>query len=163
MRNIETGVEGDPSVNVDTAKEVGDRVVESMVGKSVLEYSFKKSEQAVTLNAKNTFKIGGEAIHVDPQFLFQRLVAAADRLVENQAEIFSYELCSYPASLCEASDLLRQADKPSLASAIWSLGECGFQETLTEPLHYILDGGSLIQRLPWTRAATFFIYMQYVC
>ena len=166
LRNIETGVEGDPSVNVDTAKEVGDQVIASMVGKSVLEYSFKKSEQAVTLNAKNTFKIGGEAIHVDPQLLFQRLVAPPDRLVENQAEIFSYELCSYPASLFEASGLLRQADKPSLASAIWCLGECGVQETLTEPLHYVLDGGSLIQRLPWTRGATFLsicnMYVDYV-
>ena len=73
-------------------------------------------------------------------------MAAADRLVENQEEIFTYELCSIPSALFETSGLPREADKPSLANAIWSVGDCSIEEnTLGESTHYVLDGGSLIQ------------------
>ena len=105
MRNIETDEEADAAVNTDTAKEVGTRVLQSMVGHHVLDYSFKKAGHAVTMNTKSTVKVDGDAIHVDPQLLFQRLMAASDRLVENQEEIFTYELCSIPSALFETSGL----------------------------------------------------------
>ena len=156
LRNIETGVEADSTVNSDSAKEVGSKVIASMTGKNVLDYNFKRTDQAVTMGTKSTVKIDGDSIHVDPQLLFQRLLAAADRLVEDQAEIFSYELCSIPSSLFEPSGLFREADKPSLANAIWNLGDCSMEETIfDESTQHVLDGGSLIQRIPWTYGASF--------
>ena len=82
------------------------------------------------MGTKSTVKIDGDSIHVDPQLHFQRLLAAADRLVEDQAEIFSYELCSIPSSLFEPSGLFREADKPFLANASWNLGDCSVEETI---------------------------------
>jgi hypothetical protein len=49
FRNIETGVSATMDVNVDNAKQVGDRILSSMESKSVSEYSFKRTYQAVTL------------------------------------------------------------------------------------------------------------------
>ena len=155
LRNIETGMSADIRVNVNSAEEVGNKVLDSIIGKNVLEYSFKKCNQAVTLGSKSSIKVDGEAITVDPQLLFQRLIAAADRLCDNQADIFSYELCSLPSSLFEASGLLREADKPSLANTIWSLGECNKKDVSEEHVQYVLDGGSLLQRLPWNKGETF--------
>ena len=52
--------------------------------------------------------------------------------------------------------MLRAANKPVLADAIWNMTEAA--DMPAPPiLHmsYALDGGSLIQRLPWPRDATF--------
>ena len=156
MRNIETGEEAHAAVNTDTAKDVGTTVLQSMVGHHVLDYSCKKAGHAVTMTIKSTVKVDGDAIHVDPKLLFQRLMAAPDRLVENQEEIFTYELCSFPSAFFETSGLPREADKPSLANAIWSVGDCSMEEnSLDESTHYVLDGGLLIQRLPWAHGSTF--------
>ena len=76
LRNIETGVEADSTVNSYTANEVGSKVIASMTGKNVLD-NLKRTDQAVTMGAKSTVKIDGDSIHVDPQLLFQRLLAAA--------------------------------------------------------------------------------------
>ena len=42
LRNIATGVTADKSVNADKAKEVGCKILGSMKGKNVVEYTFKK-------------------------------------------------------------------------------------------------------------------------
>ena len=42
LRNIETGVEADSTVNSDSANEVGSKVIASMTGKNVLDYNFKE-------------------------------------------------------------------------------------------------------------------------
>ena len=62
------------TVNVDTAKAVGNA---SMEGKTAADFSFKKSDQVVNLNAKTAVKIDGDTVHIDPQLLFQRLTIAA--------------------------------------------------------------------------------------
>jgi len=43
LYNIMTGVHADNSVNVDTAKDTGDKILSSMTGKSTKEYTFKRS------------------------------------------------------------------------------------------------------------------------
>ena len=42
-----------------------------------------------------------------------------------------------------------------MAEAIWTLGDCGLNELLSESVQYVLDGGSLLQRIPWTKGTTF--------
>jgi hypothetical protein len=44
-------------VNADNAKQVGDRILSSMESKSVSEYSFKRTYQAVTLQDKPTINV----------------------------------------------------------------------------------------------------------
>ena len=52
--NEETAVSATMDVNVDNAKQVGDRILSSMENKSVSEYSFKRKNQTVTLQDKQT-------------------------------------------------------------------------------------------------------------
>ena len=154
LRNIETGVVADTSVNVDRAKEIGDVIVRGMEGKNIIDYTFKRSSQVVTLGAKNSLKVGGEEISIDPQILFQRLIAVSDDTLDNTEEIFSNELSSRPSALFDSSGLLREAQKPALAAAIWEQGDCSGEEILPDT-KFVLDGGSLLQRLPWSHGSTF--------
>ncbi|KAK6172757.1 hypothetical protein SNE40_016353 [Patella caerulea] len=155
-RNIATGVAADVSVNVHNALEVGNNIIKSMEGKNALDYVFKKKSQVVTMGHKISAKVDGESIQVDPQLLFQRLLTVAAKVTENVQEIFKYELCSNLSSLFEPSGLLRQANKPILADAVWALGRGNEMPAPDEEdMSYVLDGGSLIQRLPWKRDETF--------
>ena len=53
LRNIETGVTADPKVNVDIAKEVGLRILDSINDVSVGEFTFKRKKQAIQMNEQN--------------------------------------------------------------------------------------------------------------
>lgn len=102
LRNISTGVHAHNTVNVDTAKDVGNAILTGMKGKTVAEYTFKRNNQAVTLDTKSAVKIDGVMVQIDPQLLFQRLTIAAKR-TDNLEEVFKYELCSYPPALFDSS------------------------------------------------------------
>ena len=51
--NIATGVQGYGTVNADSAKEVGFKIFDKMERKTPADFSFKNSDQAVTLGSKN--------------------------------------------------------------------------------------------------------------
>ena len=166
LRNIETGVTAESSVNVDQAKEIGMMIIESMAGKNILDYTFKKSNHAITLSVKSAIKVCGESVQVDPQLLFQRLITVFNDFFEDKSEIFKYELCSFPPSIFDASGFPREAHKPKLADAIWALGECGVPAIESSVIQYVLDGGSLLHRIPWPKGISFslicIIYTDYV-
>ena len=70
LRNIETGVTSDASVNAYKAKDVGSNVIQAMPGNNAFDYSFKKSCQVVTQTTTPSVTLDGETVHVDPQLLF---------------------------------------------------------------------------------------------
>ena len=73
------------------------------------EDTFQKKNQAVTLGLKSSsVKIDG------------RLTLCSSDDLE---PAFKHELCSYPSALFDSSLLLREADKPALADAIWKICE----------------------------------------
>ncbi len=61
---------------------------------------------------------------------------------------------------------LREAHKPILANAIWSLLPDQDVPELPRDVQYVLDGGALLQRIPWMKGATFneilTVYTDYV-
>lgn len=147
LRNIETRVTAGDKVNVDKTKEIGEGIVEDMVGKSSEEYTFKRSRQVITLNDKNTVKVTGETVEIDPQLLF-----------EDISTLFMYELSSLPSALFESNGLPRVPQKSSLADAIWALGDCRLsdeEEQSDAQTCYVVDGGSLLQKIPWQKNKTF--------
>ena len=75
LRNIATGVTAEKSVNVDKAKDIGKAILNSMDGKPIADYTFKRSAQAITLDVKS-IKIDGDNASIDPELLFQRLIIA---------------------------------------------------------------------------------------
>ena len=141
------------TVNVDTAKSAGNAILASMEGTTAADFTFKRSNQVVTLDTKSAVKIDGVTVQIDPQLLFQRLTIAA-KVSDNIEDIFKYELCSYPPALFDSSLLLREPQKPVLANAIWdSLTQDS--SGLSREVQFVLDGGSLLQRIPWTQGATY--------
>ena len=71
LRNISTGVTAYSTVNDDTAKDVGKAILQTMQGKPVKDFTFKRKDQAVCMDTKITTKMEGETIQVNPQGNFQ--------------------------------------------------------------------------------------------
>ena len=72
-----------------------------------------------------------------------------------------------PSSLFDNTGLPRAAQKSQLADAMWRLGDCGpGPEMQAESVSYVIDGGSLVQKIPWQKNSTFRIiceqYYQYL-
>lgn len=172
LRGLVSGLVASDQVNVDDAKRVGQLILDSMVGQDMCAYSFRRKMQAVTIGAKSAVKVDGEPVQVDPQLLFQRLsVLATNGSYEDPASVFQYELCTNPAALFDQSSMPREADKPVLAEAIWKLvgPDPGSDTAVNIPsdVRYVIDGGALLQRIPWTKGETFESvcqrYVHYVC
>ena len=127
-----------------------------MNGTTPAEYTFQKKNQVVTLGLKSSsIKIDGDKIQIDPLLLFQRLTTVIQSSDELESA-FKHELCSYPSALFDSSLLLCEADKPALADAIWKACECDAQSDISEDgIQYVLDGGALLQRIPWSRGSTY--------
>ena len=92
----------------------------------------------VDSRSKNIFHatVGPERVYTPPQTKFQCAPL------------------SVPASIFEINGLLRKANKPMLASAIRKLVDTE-NEIPSQPVKYVLDGGSLLQRMPWKRGTSY--------
>ena len=53
--------------------------MDSMTGIPVVQYTFKRSDQVTTIQSKSSEDVDGQSIHVDPELLFQSLIAIDDR------------------------------------------------------------------------------------
>ena len=96
LHSIVNDITADDKVNIHKAKDVGQVIIGSMVGKSVYELSFEWKRQAITLASRTSVIINNEPVQVDPQLMFQRLHAIATRETnENPTSlhVFKYELC----------------------------------------------------------------------
>ncbi|CAH3019651.1 unnamed protein product, partial [Porites evermanni] len=100
--------------------------------------------------------------------MFQRLsIVATTGGFESPQQFFEYEVCSFPASLFDASLLPLKANKPVLADAIWSMTK--ESQTANDPggsAYFVTDGGALLHRVVWPREVTCnaicLLYIQYV-
>jgi hypothetical protein len=156
LRNIETGVIAAEHVNADRARDVGLGILQDMSSKFVTEYSFKRKYQVVPLHSKKASKEDTDVpfIQIDPQLMFQRLVIAGDGHFTDNSELFKFELSSLPSSMFDNNGYPREASKSLLADAIWD-DQCLADCKLEQDAQYVLDGGSLLQRIPWEMGTTF--------
>ena len=74
-------------------------------------------------------------------------------------EVLTYELSPYPPALFETRKILRKADKPQLAQAIRyhavDLSSEAAMNSIPKTDCYVLDGGSLLHRLPWKKGDSY--------
>ncbi|VDI80459.1 Hypothetical predicted protein [Mytilus galloprovincialis] len=137
LRNIETGMVADSDANADEAKIIKDQIV--------------------TLDAKRPSSSNiSQQPQVDPQLMSQRVTAVGQDSLNNTAELFElFELSSFPSSLFEVNGLPKQAAKATLADVIWNMGDCQAQEIPETNIVHVIDGGSLLNRIPWIKGQTF--------
>ena len=102
--NIASGVVAEEGVNCNKAKEMGDRILRSMVRKNVHEYSFQKKQQVLTLASKTAVQFKNGKVQVDQQLLFQRLsIITTSGRYDNPEALFKYKMSSSPTALVNAS------------------------------------------------------------
>ena len=133
-----------------------------MKEKKVTDFSFKS--QVLTLGSKTSLNVVSAEINIDQQILFQRSIAVSDDTFDDTEEIFRYDLSSQSSSLFDSSGLLRVVLKLSLAAAVKEHGDCIESDILPGNVKYVLDGGSLLHCIPWTRETSFsHICADYAC
>ena len=81
-------------LNVEKAREIGVKIVESIAGTSTDKFTFRKANQAVTLGSWSTVKIKGEHVNIDAQLLIQRLLHIIE-CCDDVTSLFQYERCTY--------------------------------------------------------------------
>ena len=154
--SIETGEVADCSVNDYLANEIGEKIIQDMEGIPVLDYSFQTKDKAKVMNTSSNIKLNNEVVPVDPQLLFQRLLATVIRNNDiDMQQVFQYELSTSPASLFGEKDgLMRKADKPKLSAAIWKYVDLQMEHP--KNASFVIDGGSLLQKIQgWPKGSTF--------
>lgn len=164
LRSLSSGVIAEEKVNVDEAETIGTSIVDAMIGMSVRDHKFRKKDQVVTLASSVYVMVDNEKIEIHPQQLYQRLLVAGNG--RDLDELFRYELCPYPASLFDSKLLMRVGDKSDLMHGVVKrVPECVVEE-LPGDVVYVIDGGSLLQKLPWPKSITYHklcdLYIQYL-
>ena len=120
----------------------------------MFDYSFTKKEMAVTVPTKLSVTIDNENVSIDSHFLFQRLVAIAKQSPKEMKKAFTFELITRFASLFDKDRLMNDVNNPQLSDGIREAIK-GREVSVPDGTYYTLDGGALLQRIPWTREQTF--------
>ena len=153
LRNIMTGVNATGDVDVCRAKEIGQKIMDSMTGIPVAQYTFKRSDPVTTLQSKSSVRVDGQPIHVDPELPLQYIIVSSNA-IEDRKVLFRFELCSYPLALFDDTLMPIAQPKAVLPNAIW---------TCLPPdiaVQHMLDGGALHHRITWPHG---FPTYQYIC
>ena len=113
--------------------------MDSMTGIPVVQYTFKRSDQVTTIRSKSSDDVDGQSIHVDPELLFQSLIA-----IDDIKALFRFELCSYlyPSALFDETLMPRAPQKAVLANAVWTRLPPDIAG-LTGEVQHVLDGFSI--------------------
>ena len=77
-------------VNVERSKLVSDKILMSMIDKSVDNFTFQKAEQTVTFGSKSNIKSNIKVVLVDPQLIFYRL-AIFGECMRDLPSLYRYE------------------------------------------------------------------------
>jgi len=151
--NIISDITGDSSVNVHQAVLVGEAILERMYGVDAFEFSFSKKDFAVVLDQTRQLNIDGEKVQVDPQLLFQRLLAIGKAHTDENDidQLLQYELSPSPPALFDEYGLLIQARKTQLAESLSQTLPTLMAEVDIIPIFTVYDGGSLLYRIQWKK------------
>ena len=70
LHSLSSGIIGEGSVNIDSAKEVGESILVTMEGKSVSQHKFVE-KQVINLTSSTYMTLNTEKIEINPQQLYQ--------------------------------------------------------------------------------------------
>ena len=135
---------------------LGKKMIKEMEGCDIFTFSCKRKDKVKTFSDANSVKLPNSDASIDPCLLFQRLLVVANTSSFDVNELSKYELPAYPTSIFENTAMLREADKPPLAKIISSFVVENIQSFVHSTTHhFVLDGGSLMYRVPWRNNSTY--------
>ena len=166
LMSLSTGLMAEDSVNADEAKQVGDKILTSMVGHSVAEFKFAQKNQVKTLaSAVHVKSASGERIEMDPQRLYQRLLLTGMADIP-LPDLLKYELCSVPPALFDNHMLMRTGDKAELIHHLLKLHPTCVSAPIDTGVQFIVDGGGLLHKFSWPKHSSYaeicMMYIRYV-
>ena len=148
LRNVDTGVVAEEAVNVHEYASLGCRIIHEMKRPPAFTVSFCRKDKAVIIGQQSTIKMAADRT-IDSALLFQRFVVVSQTGELSLEEVIRYELSPFPPALFEARHVFRKADKPQLAHAIRDHASDAMLDCVPESTRHVLDGGSLLHRVPW--------------
>lgn len=158
LRNIVDGVVSYPNCNPYDAENIGMAVVKRMEGNNSATFVFKKKDQVVVMNTKNTVQIDNESVQIDPEVLFQRLLFIQSNRNNDDLEfVLTYELTQRPPVFFDDNGFLRDGNESSLPDFLWKRYGCNVSsecEMLDECV-YVLSGDWMINEVVWQKGETF--------
>ena len=156
LRNFVNGIVAGPDVH--DFESVGNKIIEDIIRKSAFTYKFKRKDRTKTLGNISAVTIAPDRT-IDPALLFQRFFVVSRSGDISLEEVLTYELSPYPPALFETRNILRKADKPQLPQAIRDhaadLSSEAVMNSIPKTDCYVLDGGSLLHRLPWKKGDSY--------
>ena len=133
-----------------------------MLTKSVADYHFKTSLQAVNLVQKIRISDTDGSVSVDPNLLFQRLTAIllSGKNNDNQinlSNLFSYSLCAYPGSLVYSPLEMLVPAKSKLLEPFKETSSFKTNLTNDQQIGVVIDGGHLMYTVVNWQKQSYFI------
>ncbi len=158
LRNIVDGIVSNPSCNSYLAESVGSKIIKKLEGNGSSDYVFKKKDQVIVMNSKNTIQIDDDNVQIDPEILFQRLLFIQNNRDKDAVEaILQYELTQRPPVFFDENGFLRDGNQSAISDILWKRfgsnisNEC---EILTECVH-VLSGDWVLNEVIWQKGETF--------
>ena len=164
--SLSTGVIGGSNINCNSAIEIGEKAMASMVEKNVNKVSLSTIHKVKTLGtARNQMHVNSEnIIPIDSTLLFQRIFASFDGNTDEVKEALAYELSPYPLSLLDERGYMRKTTKSELYKVMKETPKS--ELCLLMHCLYVVDGGWLLHRVGWPHGQTygqiFHLYYNYV-
>ena len=155
----------DKAVDVDTAESLGHIAIYVWQIGGRVYVPQKGSGHHTCVIHLGYITVEVERSETDTKQLFQRFVVAGKETVDAHV-LFEYKLSSYHTSLFDSSLLMDLPDKASLQATLIKKVPFYVISQYTDDVVYVLDGGALLQKLPWPSQQTYAnlsnLYVQYV-
>ncbi len=142
-----------PDVNVHDFKLVGENIIKNIIEKAAFTYKFKRKERARTLGNISAVKVAPDRT-IDPALLFQCFLLVLKSGDFSLEEVLEHELSPYPSALFETRNILRNAIH-AIQEHVADLSSMAVINNISKTDCYMLDGGSLIHRLPWKKGDSY--------
>ena len=152
MVSISTGIVADSSVNCDDVVQVGQTAIAKMMGKTYAKLTLRRKDKVKLFGVmKNTVRVRGEDVVVNPSLLFNRITCILN--TSSKLDVFlQYELAPQPPALF-VDGQMRKSAKSALGNMVKTMVTC--QKAIPDASIFVLDGGHLVHAVVWSKPATY--------
>ena len=150
--NVASGVVASRSVNADQAVTIGTMAALTMTGKTYADVKLKRNDRVTSMSAdRNKILLCGVEVEVNSTLLFLRVTCVTNDNAEMEGYL-RHEFAKQPPALFDKG-VMRKNTKSDLARVLKS--KVSVHLSLPASPRYVLDGGHLLQSVPWPEEATY--------
>ena len=149
--NITIGITASDDINLDSAVNIGKKIVSGLDDKKLSEISLEKKDKEKTfVTMRKSVKVGETVVQMSSDQLSQRLLASVVRH-EALLKIFSHELSGVAPSLFHDNGERRKNNKAESMNKILEI----LTDVLTESAFHVIDEGAWLYQIYWAKVDNF--------